>query len=134
MIYNAPVAQVIGERFALSFILLASAWLLSGLLGIMLGLTAGRYLHRWPDRLICRISYLLSSLPTFWVGLLLLAIFAVHWQWFPVCCAWAPGQNADNASLGERLHHVILPMVALSLTGIGQIALHSGKSGRNDAQ
>ncbi|MFW8411871.1 ABC transporter permease, partial [Klebsiella pneumoniae] len=50
MIYNAPVAQVIGERFALSFILLASAWLLSGLLGIMLGLTAGRYLHRWPDR------------------------------------------------------------------------------------
>lgn len=43
MIYNAPVAQVIGERFALSFILLASAWLLSGLLGIMLGLTAGRY-------------------------------------------------------------------------------------------
>ncbi len=125
MIYNAPVAQVIGERFALSFILLASAWLLSGLLGIMLGLTAGRYLHRWPDRLIYRISYLLSSLPTFWVGLLLLAIFAVHWQWFPVCCAWAPGQNADNASLGERLHHVILPMVALSLTGIGQIALHT---------
>ncbi len=51
MIYNAPVAQVIGERFALSFILLASAWLLSGLLGIMLGLTAGRYLHRWPDQL-----------------------------------------------------------------------------------
>lgn len=125
MVYNAPVSQIIGDRFALSFVLLASSWLLSGLLGIVLGLSAGRYLHRWPDRLICHFSYLLSSLPTFWIGLLLLVIFAVHWQWFPVCCAWAPGHNTGNASPEERLHHLILPMIALSLTGIGQIALHT---------
>lgn len=128
MVYNAPVAQVIGDRFALSFVLLGSAWLLSGASGIMMGLTAGRYLNRWPDRLICLISYLLSSLPTFWVGLLLLVIFAVHWQWFPVCCAWAPGGDVVNTSMKERFHHLILPMMALSLTGIGQIALHTRES------
>lgn len=125
MVYNAPVAQVIGDRFALSFVLLASAWLLSGVSGIMMGLTASRYLNRWPDRLLCHTSYLLSSLPTFWVGLLLLVIFAVHWQWFPVCCAWAPGDDVADASIKDRIHHLILPMIALSLTSIGQIALHT---------
>ncbi|MBW7984069.1 ABC transporter permease [Enterobacillus tribolii] len=125
MLYNAPVAQVIGERFSTSFILLAGAWLLSGALGLLLGLTAGRYLNRWPDRLICRLSYLLSSLPTFWVGLLLLALFAVHWPLFPVCCAWEPGNSAAEAGLGERIHHIVLPLLALSLLGVGTIALHT---------
>lgn len=125
MLYNAPVAQVISERFATSFALLAGAWLLSGGLGLLMGFAAGRYLHRWPDRFICRLSYLLSSLPTFWVGLLLLVVFAVHWQWFPVCCAWEPGSNAQAASIGERIHHLVLPMIALSLMGLGQIALHT---------
>lgn len=125
MLYNAPVARVIGERFSVSFTLLAGAWLLSGVFGIVMGFTAGRFLNRWPDRLICRVSYLLSSLPTFWVGLLLLVAFAVHWQWFPVCCAWPPGSNAQDASIGERLHHLMLPMIALSLMGVGQIALHT---------
>lgn len=128
MVYNAPVAQVIGDRFPLSFVLLGSAWLLSGVSGIMMGLAAGRYLNRWPDRLICQISYLLSSLPTFWVGLLLLVIFAVHWQWFPVCCAWTPGDSAFDAGIKDRFQHLILPMIALSLTGIGQIALHTRES------
>ncbi len=125
MVYNAPVAQVIGERFSVSFALLASAWVLSGVSGILIGFLAGRYLNRWPDRLICRISYLSSSLPTFWVGLLLLVIFAVHWQWFPVCCAWDPGSNTQDASIGDRIHHLILPVIALSLTGFGQIVLHT---------
>ncbi|MGL5197930.1 MAG: ABC transporter permease, partial [Aeromonas veronii] len=63
MLYNAPVGEVIGQRFAASFLLLAGAWLLSGFFGILLGLCAGRYLNRWPDRLICRFAYLLASLP-----------------------------------------------------------------------
>lgn len=44
MLYNAPVAQVISERFATSFALLAGAWLLSGGLGLLMGFAAGRYL------------------------------------------------------------------------------------------
>lgn len=125
MLYNAPVAKVIGERFATSFALLAGAWLLSGLLGISAGFLAGRYLYRWPDKLICRVSYLLSSLPTFWIGLLLLALFAVRWPVLPVCCAWEPGNSGDVATVTERIRHLILPVSALSLLGMGQIALHT---------
>ena len=125
MLYNAPVSQVIGERFATSFALLFSAWLLSGIVGLAMGLTAGRYLNRWPDRLICTLSYLLASLPTFWIGLLLLSRFAVTLNWAPICCAWPPGSNAQTATWGEKLHHLILPMLALGVLGVGNIALHT---------
>ncbi len=125
MLYNAPVSEVIGQRFAASFLLLAGAWLLSGLFGIGLGLCAGRYLNRWPDRLICRFAYLLASLPTFWVGLLLLALFAVHWPLLPVCCAWTPGLAADEADWLMRLRHLLLPVTTLALLGLGNIALHT---------
>lgn len=125
MLYNAPVSQVIGERFATSFALLFSAWLLSGIVGLAMGLTAGRYLNRWPDRLICTVSYLLASLPTFWIGLLLLSLFAVTLNWAPICCAWPPGSNAQTATWGEKLHHLILPMLALGVLGVGNIALHT---------
>lgn len=125
MLYNAPVTQVIGQRFATSFALLLSAWIFSGLLGLLMGLVAGRYLNRWPDRLVSALSYLLASLPTFWIGLLLLSLFAVRLDWAPICCAWTPGSSAETASWGNKLHHLILPMLALGLLGVGNIALHT---------
>ena len=128
MLFNAPVASVIKERFATSFALLGGAWLLSGILGTAMGFVAGRYLNRWPDKAICRISYLLSSLPTFWIGMLLLALFAVRWPVFPVCCAWEPGNSGDMVTLTERLRHLVLPVCALSLLGLGQITLHTRES------
>lgn len=91
VVYNAPVIDVIAQRFATSFALLASAWVLSGIFGIALGLTAGRYLNRWPDTLIRTLCYLLSSLPTFWIGLLMLAFFSVKLEWTPICCAFTAG-------------------------------------------
>lgn len=127
-LFNAPVASVIKERFATSFALLGGAWLLSGILGTAMGFVAGRYLNRWPDKAICRLSYLLSSLPTFWIGMLLLALFAVRWPVFPVCCAWEPGNSGDMATLAERLRHLVLPVCALSLLGLGQITLHTRES------
>lgn len=125
IVYNAPVTEVISQRFITSFALLASAWTLSGILGIGLGLIAGRYLNRWPDSIIRSICYLLASLPTFWIGILLLALFSVKMQWAPICCAWPLGLTADEASFFERIEHLILPSIALGLLGVGNIALHT---------
>lgn len=125
MLYNATVSQVIGERFATSFALLAGAWLFSGIVGLALGLTAGRYLNRWPDRLISTLSYVMASLPTFWIGLLLLSLFAVTLNWAPICCAWTPGSTAETATWGDKFRHLILPLLALGILGVGNIALHT---------
>lgn len=125
MVFNEPVGQVIQQRFFASFALLAGAWLLSGFAGTALAFIAGRYLNRWPDRLICSFSYLIASLPTFWIGLLLLTAFAVYWPILPVCCAWEPGKTADTVGVMEWLRHLVLPVCALSLVGLGHITLHT---------
>jgi peptide/nickel transport system permease protein len=125
MLYNMPVIEVIRERVGPSFILLFSAWVFSGVIGVVMGLVAGRYLNRWPDRIISTLSYLLASLPTFWVGLLLLSLFSVTLHWAPICCAWPMGSSAETATLSQRFSHLILPMIALGLLGTGNIALHT---------
>ena len=125
MLYNAPVSEVISARLGPSLALLISAWLLSGIAGLLLGLVAGRYLNRWPDKIISALSYLLASIPTFWIGLLLLSLFAVTLNWAPICCAWPMGEDADTATFGQKIHHLILPVLALGLLGVGNIALHT---------
>lgn len=125
MLYNAPVSEVISARLGPSLALLFLAWLFSGVTGLILGLVAGRYLNRWPDKIISTLSYLLASIPTFWIGLLLLSLFAVSLQWAPICCAWPMGEDAQTATIGQKVHHLILPVLALGLLGVGNIALHT---------
>lgn len=124
-IYNEPVADVLVDRAAATASLMLLAWALSGLLGFVLGLVAGAFEGRWPDRALSWWAYLLASAPTFWVGLLLLYVFSVWLQWTPVCCAAPVGTLAGDASLLERLHHLILPAITLSVIGVSPVLLHT---------
>ena len=73
-IYRRPVAQIIAERFVNSFALMLCAWILAGLIGFALGCVMGMYHDRMPDKSLKKLCYVLSSVPTFWLGLLLLLI------------------------------------------------------------
>lgn len=125
MIFNEPVTTVIGKRFVTSLWLMASAWLLSGVLGFVLGVVAGTNRNSLADRIIRLYSYTLASTPSFWMGLVLLAVFSVSLGWTPICCATPPGVSPDDATLWQRLHHLILPAATLSVIGVAQIALHT---------
>ncbi|WP_319543214.1 ABC transporter permease [uncultured Pseudodesulfovibrio sp.] len=125
MIFNEPVTTVIGKRFVTSLWLMASAWLLSGVLGFVLGVVAGTNRDSLADRVIRMYSYTLASTPSFWMGLVLLAVFSVSLGWTPICCATPPGVSPNDATLWERLHHLILPATTLSVIGVAQIALHT---------
>ena len=125
MIFNEPVTTVIGKRFVTSLWLMASAWLLSGVLGFVLGVVAGTHRNSLADRVIRLYSYTLASTPSFWMGLVLLAVFSVSLGWTPICCATPPGVSPDDATLWQRLHHLILPAATLSVIGVAQIALHT---------
>ena len=83
-IFRRPVADVISERFANSLALMLCAWLFAGIIGFALGCIMGMFQEKWPDKILKKICYLLSSVPTFWLGLLFLLIFAVQLGWFPV--------------------------------------------------
>lgn len=125
MIFNQPVSQVIANRFQASLQMLAIAWLLSGFLGLTLGILAGAKEGSWVDRIIRFYAYTLASSPTFWVGLLLLIIFAVNLRIAPICCAAPPGVLAQDVTVWQRLHHILLPAITLSIIGVANIALHT---------
>lgn len=123
--FHEPVSKVLGERFRASLLLMGTAWLLSGVLGVILGIVAGIYKDRWPDRIIKTFSLILASTPVFWIGLLVLMVFAVELQWFPLGLAVPIGKIESQVTWLERLHHLVLPALTLSITGIANIVLHT---------
>lgn len=125
MIYREPVIDVIGERFMHSFALMAVAWVLTGVIGLVLGIIAAMNSGRWMDRLISWYCYTIASTPTFWMGLLLLMVFAVWLGWVPVGLGVPAGVLADEVTFVDRIRHMILPVLTLSLIGIAPIALHT---------
>ncbi len=124
-LYRRPVSDIIGERFAGSLALMCLAWALSGIIGFSLGCLMGMYRDSWPDRILKKLCYLLSSLPTFWLGLLFLLVFSVWLGWFPIGFSAPIGVLHEDTTIGERLYHLILPALTLSLISFSQIALHT---------
>ena len=55
----------------------------------------------------------------------MLSIFAVNLGWFPIGLAAPMGKLASQVTLGERIHHLILPSITLSILGIGKITLYT---------
>lgn len=124
-LYRRPVADIIGERFVNSLALMLAAWVLSGVVGFALGCVMGMYRDRWPDSIIKKICYLLSSVPTFWLGLVLLLVFAVWLKWFPIGFSSPIGVLSEDVTIMQRLHHLALPAFTLSLMSFANIALHT---------
>lgn len=123
--FNAPVSEVIAHRAANSLALMGIAWLLSGVLGFALGVAAGARRGGALDRVVCSYCFLLASTPTFWLGLLILMVFAVQLGWFPIGFSVPIGVSAADVTLADAVHHLVLPALTLSVTGVANIALHT---------
>ena len=85
----------------------------------------GMFRDKWPDKILKKICYLLSSVPTFWLGLLFLLVFAVQLGWFPIGFSSPIGVREEDVTLAQRLHHLFLPALTLSLMSFANIALHT---------
>ena len=121
LLYHQPVAKVIQVRFASSVWLMAAAWILSGVTGVILGMTAGARKGSLTDRVISAYALVTASTPAFWVALVL----AVWLKVLPVGLSVPIGADAATVSIADRIRHGILPAAALSLTGISNITLHT---------
>ena len=125
LLYRQPVLTVIGERLAGSVLVLLAAWVISGVLGLTLGVLAGAFRGRWPDRVIRGYCLLISGTPAFWLAILLLLIFSVWLGWLPVGLSVPAGMEAAAVTFTDRLRHAVLPALTLSITGVANIALHT---------
>ena len=124
-LYRRPVADIIGERFLNSLALMFCAWILAGILGFALGCVMGMYKDRLPDKILKKICYILSSVPTFWLGLVLLLVFSVGLGWFPIGFSRPIGLASGEVTIWQRLCHLVLPSLTLSFTSFSNIALHT---------
>ncbi len=123
-VYNEPALTVILQRLPATMELAVSAVLLSIIFGIPLGLLTGLYPRALFTRLIMAGSIIGFSLPTFWVGLVMIMVFAVHLGWFP-----STGRGATVTVLGipwsfltwNGLRHLVLPALNLALFNISLV-------------
>lgn len=124
-IYRRAVADVIGERFVNSLALMLCAWVLAGVIGFAAGCVMGLHQNRAADQILKKLCYVLSSVPTFWLGLVFLLVFSVWLGWFPVGFSAPVGVLSSQVTLWQKLHHLLLPALTLSLTSFASIALHT---------
>ena len=125
VIYQRPVTQVVGERFLTSLALMGTAWVLSGVIGFALGVVGGMARGRAADRAIRAVCIVLSAAPTFWLAMVALMVFSVTLGWFPMGLAAPAGTLAASVTLAQRLHHLVLPALVLSVSGIAAITLQT---------
>ena len=125
LLYRQPVTTVIGVKLSNSLFLMIFAWVLSGILGMTLGVIAGMNRGKIIDRGIKGYCLVISSTPSFWLALLLLMIFGVWLRVLPIGLSVPIGVEAGGVTFADRVRHAILPAVTLSITGVSNIALHT---------
>lgn len=123
LIFRIPVTQVITERFTASLVLMLSSWVISGVLGFILGVISGYKEGTIIDKAIKVYCYILQSAPTFWVALIILMVFSIYLGWFPSGLGVPIGSLSENVTIWEWLNRLILPAVTLSILGVAQITL-----------
>ncbi|AMK15655.1 ABC transporter permease [Methanobrevibacter olleyae] len=125
LIFRKPVADVIFEKFTASLILMFLSWIVSGVLGFILGVLAGKNKGSWIDKCVRVYCYILQSAPSFWIGLLVLVVFSVELGWFPVGLGVPIGVSSDNVTIWQWMARLVLPTLTLSMVGVASIALYT---------
>ena len=105
---RVPVTTVIAERLPATLMLTALATVLAVGIAVPLAFVAATQAGRWPDYLIRATFQVGLSSPIFYVGLLLLTVFAAGLRWFPV------GGYGDG--MAGHLYHLLLPALTLALS------------------
>lgn len=125
LLYRQPVTEVIAVKLSNSLFLMITAWIISGVLGFLLGVVSGMNQGKFADKLIRGYCLVVSSTPAFWLALLLLMIFSVWLQLFPIGLSVPIGVEASGVTFLDRVYHAVLPALTLSITGVSNIALHT---------
>jgi peptide/nickel transport system permease protein len=123
-VFNVPALQLILERMPATLELAIAAMIIAVVLGIPLGLWAGLKPDSIAGKSIMTASILGFSLPTFWVGLMLIMVFSVDLGWLP-----SSGRGPTQSLLGvpvsflswEGLKHLAMPAINLALFNLSLV-------------
>lgn len=116
---NRPVLDEVMERFSATLILAGTALVICSILGLLAGVVSAVRQFGWADKTITFIVLIGISMPSFWLGLLLILVFSVKLKWFPVSGMYAIYGGGGPLDL---LHHLFLPALTLAAVATGVIA------------
>jgi peptide/nickel transport system permease protein len=117
-LYGLPVLEVLWPRLLNTGLLMGLSLLLTISLAIPLGVYAARKHGQWADKTISFFCLAGISLPAFWLGLLLMALFAVKLGWLPA------GSLLDSGDIVLQIKSLILPVVTLTAAGLAVYIRH----------
>ncbi|WPX68713.1 ABC transporter permease [Pseudomonas sp. MH9.2] len=109
IVMRRPVADLIMSNLGYSLALGGWALMFSAVAGVLAGTIAASFQNRWIDHSLMGVSLLGSTMPTFWLGLLMIMLFAVELGWVPVSGA-------------RHWTSLILPAITVGLSGMALVA------------
>ncbi|MGH2535555.1 MAG: ABC transporter permease, partial [Thermomicrobiales bacterium] len=107
-----PIGEIILTRLPTTLQLVGFALVVSVVVGVATGIVSAVKQYSWIDYLTTLFAFTWISIPGFFLGLLMIYVFAVRLQWFPAF--GATSADAQNPIL-DRLHHLVLPGLTLGL-------------------
>ncbi|MFV0335506.1 MAG: ABC transporter permease [Tropicimonas sp.] len=110
-VFNQPALDLIVQRMPATLELAAAALFMALIVGIPLGVYAGLRPNGWLAKSIMTFSILGFSLPTFWIGLVMIMVFAVQLGWLP------------SSGRGETVEVFGVPLSIFTLDGLAHLAL-----------
>lgn len=116
---NRPVIDEVLERFNGTLILAGTSFVICSFLGVAAGVISAARQYGAADKAITFVVLLGISIPSFFLGMMMILIFAVKLQWFPVSGMWPIYGDRDIAAL---ISHLTLPALALATVATGVIA------------
>lgn len=116
---NRPVVSMIGERIGATLLLALTTAVLAVVVGTALGIYGARHNGSAVDSFMCGVSYILDSMPGFWLGLMLMLLFASKWKLLPTAgMVDLRAGHTGFAYVLDVLKHLILPATTLALIRI----------------
>ncbi|MCY7317909.1 MAG: ABC transporter permease, partial [Ramlibacter sp.] len=116
-----PVADEVIKAVGNSLRLAVFATLLGFAFGALFGFVAGYFQNSWVDKAASLLAVLGVSVPHYWLGMVLVIVFAVLLPWLPPSGA-GPGGSADWRWNWEHMRHLVLPAVTMSVIPMGIVA------------
>jgi peptide/nickel transport system permease protein len=116
---NRPVIDEVMERFNATLILSGSAFVLCSFLGILVGTISAARQYTLTDKFITFIVLIGISIPSFFLGMMMILTFAVRLKLFPVSGMYAIWGGGD---LPDLINHLVMPSIALAIVATGVVA------------
>ncbi len=116
---NRPVIDEVLERFNATLILAGTAFVLCSALGVLAGVVSAARQYELADKAITFVVLIGISVPSFFLGMMMILLFAVNLRWLPVSGMYSIYGGGD---LPDLLNHLIMPALALAAVATGVIA------------